>query len=475
LKKRRFSMMSNAQESSKSDLAILPEGTVYSLSEGKLAALSLIASTAAAVPLMQEIVPDAMTEEDSSSLEDQSTDPEDDGESSLAKDSDESQEDAPLPGGCHGRTSRSNNYCRRGPCYRGSQFCKLHYQQHVLSETSKSQHEETCNPVASSVSPPPSEKKQGSVQDKRYTGTGDEVRCKATTTRGRKCAYISVSGHKYCNLHADYDTNPPPRRGGGGVKKSPAAIFRTKALETSEESLQEKQPSGKVSTGRNESVSVRLSMSSDRSKRRSAAKLAKKHMDAPFPLLSMISTDQWAKKRVKISVGPLSDRIGVVQKWSNGWVSVKVDGVGLHNRRSFELYLLTDTKDDPQPAVSSETQISKKARTSRVTPSPTSDRRDSGSLNSTRTLAKLSPKPPVTPRPGDVARDCPTTPSASRTSDLLAPFVPSVTPNSPRKPLASSDQSEQHLSEGLLLSDPGESGKHLRQRLTISSSQAPLV
>jgi hypothetical protein len=33
----------------------------------------------------------------------------------------------PLPGGCHGQTSRNGSFCRRGPCYKNSQYCKLHY------------------------------------------------------------------------------------------------------------------------------------------------------------------------------------------------------------------------------------------------------------------------------------------------------------------------------------------------------------
>ena len=36
--------------------------------------------------------------------------------------------DQPLPGGCHGKTSRNGGYCRRGPCFGGSKYCKLHYE-----------------------------------------------------------------------------------------------------------------------------------------------------------------------------------------------------------------------------------------------------------------------------------------------------------------------------------------------------------
>jgi hypothetical protein len=33
------------------------------------------------------------------------------------------------------------------------------------------------------------------------------------------------------------------------------------------------------------------------------------------------------------------NRSGRVEKWGNGWVSVRIAGVGVHNRRSFELFL----------------------------------------------------------------------------------------------------------------------------------------
>ena len=65
-------------------------------------------------------------------------------------------------------------------------------------------------------------------------------------------------------------------------------------------------------------------------------------------LLSTISTDQWFQKTVRVAAGPLKGRIGLVEKWGNGWVSVHISGVGLHNRRSFELYLHShDEADDP--------------------------------------------------------------------------------------------------------------------------------
>lgn len=148
----------------------------------------------------------------------------------------------PLPGGCHGRTSRNNSFCRRIPCYNGSKYCKLHYQQYVLAAGLAKGLTGAEETLRASGSPSEREKetrsKDGShthansapqripnhQQDKRYTGFSlHEQQCMATTTRGRPCAYVSVNGTKYCHLHADYDTNPPPRRGGGSTHSSKQA------------------------------------------------------------------------------------------------------------------------------------------------------------------------------------------------------------------------------------------------------------
>lgn len=185
---------------------------------------------------------------------------------------------APLPGGCHGKTSRNQSFCRRQPCYNGSQFCKLHYQQD-----------------------------QRRLQDKRYTGK--EPRCAATTTRGRACAYIAVEGTVYCNLHADYETNPPPRRGGIPTEVSVASTKEVKAATTT---------------------------------------------TSEEPLLSQLSTNLWKGQVVRIATGPLTDRIGKVEKWGNGWISVRVPGIGLHNRRSFELCLQPLLRCVSSPAPGSE-------------------------------------------------------------------------------------------------------------------------
>ena len=211
-------------------------------------------------------------------------------------------------------------------------------------------------------------------QDKRYTGL--EVRCCATTTRGRACAYIAVNDTTFCHMHADYETNPPPRRG----IKSPVPSVSTGSLTTINIS-----PKKQVILSKSSScIKVKSSIDKNHksahastkeppsshppsaSPRRSSAKRAEKHADSPYPLLSMISVDQWSQRKVQVAVGPLQGRTGTVQKWGNGWISVKIPGVaGLHNRRSFELYL-EDTDDQQQQQqnqrVKSSDKSSKKKR-----------------------------------------------------------------------------------------------------------------
>jgi hypothetical protein len=198
---------------------------------------------------------------------------------------------------------------------------------------------------------------QHTHQDKRYTGAEGEVRCSATTTRGRSCAYTCVSGTNYCYLHSDYDTNPPPRRWSHkgksescinitnsnnsvvmapfvvegsnenslkGLERLPAVLLvpNSSPSVTSEGLSRIPSPSGTA-------TSEKLP-SAKRSRRTTSTKLAAMHADSPFPPLSMISTDQWYHKLVRIANGHLAGRVGRVEKWGNGWVSVDVPGVGLH-------------------------------------------------------------------------------------------------------------------------------------------------
>ena len=288
----------------------------------------------------------------------------------------------PLPGGCHFKTSRNNSFCRRHS-YNGSKYCKLHYHHYKIA---LEEHQQQLSPLVSSSSSVASAGSEGNTahkapsvqghdgksscslpsspvaavtaivpssgesphaavaatviipvphQDRRYSSASPqgEKRCLATTTRGRPCAYVSVNGTKYCYLHADYDTNPPPRRGGSCQqthlqhrhKLQPVANLKT------------------ATTGGKSLVDVSLSSSKDLSASQLSVPLAVEDMSSPsyssLTLLSMISTDRWFKKLVIVAAGPLIHRTGRVEKWGNGWVTVRIPGMGVHNRRSFELYL----------------------------------------------------------------------------------------------------------------------------------------
>jgi hypothetical protein len=345
-------------------------------------------------------------------------------------------------------------------------------------------------------------------QDKRYTGSVDGTRCLATTTRGRVCAYVSVNTSKYCYLHADYDTNPPPKRGGGGQKDKvtgyggespfrlggdlhlstfeslpsvPSAVSAAEvsvaspASVASEESGLEspvtasghgKRSSGK-SLAKKTLEKALVERSSNKGSRKTASKLAEKHAGSPFPLLSMIATDQWFHKTVVISTGPLADQLGKVEKWGNGWVSVSVPGVGLHNRRSFELYLQTDDQcEGARDSIDGKNQESNPSlvrciSSEAASPPPTSDgildkspsvdagyktaslvkvRSGDSSRCSSFDQVSYPTKVPETPRPDreslimqdSVVKGTPVSKS-SEDQARGGPQVPHVTPSSPRK------------------------------------------
>jgi hypothetical protein len=212
-------------------------------------------------------------------------------------------------------------------------------------------------------------------QDRRFTGAHDEVRCAATTTRGRACAYVAVNESKYCHLHADYDNNPPPRRGGSGSGKArqlqtesgmqilPRAMqgcptipdLRSKSiapvapLKPTLMSLQDRDNrSSSPSMSSEDSFVVMSPKSIGTSDHNEIPKVI------PLPpsnkqLLSSLTSDQWLNQRVMIGTGPLIHRTGVVERWGNGWVTVRVRDGLTHNRRSIELYLLSSEDSDPAP------------------------------------------------------------------------------------------------------------------------------
>jgi hypothetical protein len=274
---------------------------------------------------------------------------------------------SPLPNGCHGRTSRNNSFCRRTPCYNGSTYCKLHYQQYVVAGT-RFPHETSAG---SAVSEPSSVTSTPTIhQDKRFTGCGGDVRCIATTTRGRACAYICVNDTKYCHLHADYDTNPPPRRGAGSSSSATTPSQPRQQLELTKSSLnilprlQGCPPLPDLGSGRMISMTslqpALMPLANDGTRRSTSSVSSDDSFvgsndsaDITIPdasnqrFLSSISSDKWLNRKVKIATGPFVNTTGVVEKWGNGWVTVRIHERLTHNRRSVELFLVSgDTTCD---------------------------------------------------------------------------------------------------------------------------------
>jgi hypothetical protein len=219
----------------------------------------------------------------------------------------------------------------------------------------------------------------------------------------------------------------------------------------------------------------RSEKSSSFSKRRA------KHNDSPDPLLSKVPVDDWFGKTVRIMCGPLLGKVGTVDRWGNGWITVIVPGVGGHNRRSFELCVVDDGAGDDAPADDGKQRDSAgtagravERDRSTVSPSPSSE----GSSGSSTSATKAASKGPgeivhkvsysydgeeATPRPGDpgsvLVLDA--TPQADRsvvaTTAAAAGRYPGhhqqaileahkITPVSPRKAMA-----EVPLSESLAM------------------------
>jgi hypothetical protein len=250
-------------------------------------------------------------------------------------------------------------------------------------------------------------------QDKRYTGLSpDQVRCPATTTRGRPCAYQAVT--KYCHLHADYDTHPPPRRktreddAASTASSTPTAVATTASLNSSTTSAATAEESSSR-TGPSPVVSVASVESPAPGKRRhrTHAKWAVKHAAAPHPLLSMRATDQWPGQRVRVAVGPLTGQIGTVHKWGNGWITIFIPDVGYHNRRSFELYLVEEEEEDAKKT------LFRCVSRDGVSPSPTPPKAEAWTPAASSTTVAVVPK--VTP----VAAP----PSLSFTTGVFRPSV----------------------------------------------------
>jgi hypothetical protein len=241
----------------------------------------------------------------------------------------------------------TSGFCNK-PCFKQSSYCKQHFlQQQQQQQLQQQQQQGTLSGSGSG--------------DKRYTGADGQIRCCATTTRGRPCAYVAVGGLgplKYCHLHADYDTNPSPRR--DAAKRDSTSSSSTSSSSSSPP------PSSASPSSPPSTISPQATPTS-----------------SDIPLLSSVPTDKWKHQSVRIGLGPLTGRIGVVEKWGNGWVSCSVEGVGLHNRRAFELQLLmgstgttrTNKKQpkSPSPPPMTPTTTKSPAAIKQVTPCSVAD------------------------------------------------------------------------------------------------------
>ncbi len=286
--------------------------------------------------------------------------------------------DSPLPNGCHGKTSRTQSFCRRAPNYNGSNFCKLHYFDPrytdaistststststtststsstsgevnkmcqktpeiavLISEnlnqsispvrnTKETIRSKKANDEAESVSskkPTSNPKQKFAPRDKLFRGpTGNsageessevEVRCVAISTRGKRCCYAAVA----CN--------------GDEYCHRHSSLFTTS--DTKENALDSKNQGNDDSNENSiqERSSTEIFDSENGSAPRRNRSLATSQKppltglsDPRAPkALSDLSTDLWQNRRVMIAKGPHESRIGTVVRWRNGWVTVEL-------------------------------------------------------------------------------------------------------------------------------------------------------
>lgn len=116
--------------------------------------------------------------------------------------------------------------CRR-PCVINTEYCKIHQNFGDTMSSQKNQSPTSGTNLASQSasgngkslprqrhSSLESKTETASPVDRKFPAIGypEEARCQATTTRGRACLYVATKNSRYCNLHADFDVNPPSAR-----------------------------------------------------------------------------------------------------------------------------------------------------------------------------------------------------------------------------------------------------------------------
>lgn len=277
-------------------------------------------------------------------------------------------------------------------------------------------------------------------QDKRFTGLPHEVCCTATTTRGRPCAYVAVHETLYCHLHASFDhRNSPPAQQrrfatewiAPTTTKMTATPMMPKVVVTAASAADTVVDDGSSSLASSTVVKIlpsplTLSQMKKKPRGRRASKLAEKHAESPYFLLSMMPSDQWYGQKVAVLVGPMKDHEGVIEKWSNGWVSVRIPGVGLHNRRAIELAIVQEeaSKNKTSKAQPSTARVA-------VSPLPTlMSEPQNTMLAAYRSTAPTETFVPATPNTFDASGsyDSYATPASMSMQAYFASSVPSVTP-----------------------------------------------
>jgi hypothetical protein len=185
----------------------------------------------------------------------------------------------------------------------------------------------------------------------------------------------------------------------------------------------------------------------------------------------MIRTEEWYHKKVKIATGPLQGRVGLVEKWGNGWITVSIPGVGFHNRRSFELYL-HDAMEEDEADVKRQEDVPRDKPRAAVSPSPShgSAKSREGAITPKIVASAVdltSPKPfgprqlpdmiPETPRPvvegqretAEVPPETPAVPVLSAATQGGAEALPKVTPHAEKETYMPEGQDDVPLGETL--------------------------
>lgn len=305
--------------------------------------------------------------------------------------------DSPLPDGCHGKTSRTQSFCRRGPNYNGSNFCKLHYfdpryndatsstrstnstpeeAKRMCQKTPETSNNDSSNyetttavrisdnsnlsfplprntgetvpsKIANNELESLSTKKQKSnprqkraPRDKLYRGpTGNSAGEESSEVEVR-CLAISTRGKRCCYTAVACNGNEYCHRHSSFFASANGKENSVDAKDTA------KSEENKNSNDTTYTKETSKNFSSPRRNRSLAASLQKAPLaalsDQRAPkALSDLSTDLWQNRRVVISKGPHESKIGNVVRWRNGWVTVEL----LSGQRQDKQKASTTTKE----------------------------------------------------------------------------------------------------------------------------------